>query len=165
MAVGNGCEINTTTNVNNCGACSNVCPPQGGTPACSNSQCTVSSCAAGFGDCDGSSVNGCETNTTNSVQHCGGCGLACFAANGTASCTGGTCFVASCAAGFADCDGQYANGCETNLKTLTSCGACGVACALPNATATCATGTCELVSCNGAFADCDMSKAEANERC
>ncbi len=159
----NGCEINTTNNVNNCSSCGNVCPPQGGTPACSNSQCTVSSCAPGKGDCDGNTLNGCETTTTTDVDNCGGCGLACFVQNGTAGCAGSTCFVASCNPGFANCDGLYANGCETNLHTLADCGACGVGCNLANATSSCATGTCGIVSCAGTFADCDGTTANGCE--
>jgi alpha-tubulin suppressor-like RCC1 family protein len=47
-----------------------------------------------------------------------------------------------CPAGFGDCDGNPANGCETPLDTLQDCGGCGVACGGPCSSATCATGTC-----------------------
>jgi len=44
--------------------------------------------------------NGCETNLTNTVAHCGGCGTACpVPTNGTATCAAGTCGV-SCNAGY-----------------------------------------------------------------
>ena len=159
----NGCEINTTNNVNNCNACGNVCPPQGGTPACTNSVCTVTSCAAGKADCDGNSGNGCETTTTNDPNNCGGCGIVCFAQNGYATCSNGTCVVSSCNAGYANCNSQYADGCETNLHTLSNCGACGSVCALPNATASCSTGTCQLVGCTGSFGNCDGNNANGCE--
>ena len=45
----------------------------------------------------------------------------------------------TCAAGFADCDGNLNNGCETSVGT--NCGGCGVVCGFPNAAASCATGS------------------------
>ncbi|HEY3495226.1 MAG TPA: hypothetical protein VGK73_11090 [Polyangiaceae bacterium] len=35
------------------------------------------SCAATFGDCDGSTLNGCETKLLESVRHCGACDREC----------------------------------------------------------------------------------------
>src|SRR6185369_13247141 len=125
-------------------------------------QCGVSNCAPNKGGCDGNPGNGCETDI-NTVQNCGGCGVTCFVANGTAGCAGNTCFVQSCNAGFADCDGQYATGCETNLKTLSNCGACGATCSLPNASVSCATGSCEITSCVGTFANCNGIKGDGCE--
>jgi cysteine-rich repeat protein len=44
---------------------------------------------------------------------------------------------------MADCDGAYANGCETDLTTLTNCGACGTQCSAPaNASAICNSAGC-----------------------
>ena len=65
--------------------------------------------------------------------------LACDLANATAACSAGGCVVARCNAGFGDCDGNAANGCEVDLRvTAAHCGGCGAACALPNATPACA---------------------------
>jgi hypothetical protein len=50
-------------------------------------------------------------------------------------------FAVSCNPGFASCDGNAANGCETPITTDTNCGACGIACA-PNAH--CSRGLCIL---------------------
>jgi hypothetical protein len=58
----------------------------------------------------------------------------CAIANGTGSQTWsagawGACTVASCTAGFANCDGDATNGCEVNTSTSAShCGACNTAC-------------------------------------
>jgi hypothetical protein len=60
-----------------------------------------------------------------------------------------------CAARTADCNGLMADGCETPLDTSTDCGGCGVPCALAHATATCASGTCEIVECDPDWGDCD----------
>jgi alpha-tubulin suppressor-like RCC1 family protein len=50
--------------------------------------------------------------------------------------------VASCASGFDDCDGIYANGCEADLSSdAMNCGACGTACG-PG-------GSCAAGSCSG----------------
>jgi hypothetical protein len=159
----NGCEIDITGNVNNCNGCGNVCPASGGTPACVNSQCTVTSCQPGKADCDGSSANGCEVTVSADPQNCGGCGISCFAANGTATCNGGVCVVASCTAGNANCNGTYADGCETALNTLTDCGACGIGCNFANANESCASGSCQLISCTGTFANCDANQTNGCE--
>jgi len=42
-----------------------------------------------------------------------------------------------CAAGFGDCNGVAADGCEASLATVSNCGRCGVTCS-----GTCASGTC-----------------------
>jgi hypothetical protein len=120
-------------------------------------------CNAGFGDCDGNPANGCETSLARSVAHCGRCGNACPSINGTATCAMGACALA-CNAGFGNCDGNPANGCETNLATTaSSCGMCGRACALPNATAGCASGQCTVASCAAGFGNCDNNAANGCE--
>ena len=51
------------------------------------------------------------------------------------------CIVAACEAGFADCDGSGANGCETDLQSDgLNCGGCGIRC----------TGSCSDGLCDGA---------------
>jgi hypothetical protein len=54
----------------------------------------------------------------------------------------------TCHLGFADCDGDAANGCETGVNGIMNCGACGRTCPAPvNGTA-----TCFRESCGGACA-------------
>ena len=76
-------------------------------------------CTPGFGNCDNNPDNGCET-PVNTPQRCGGCNFDCNDAPRVAqtSCTRGTCVIDACAAGFADCDGRWDNGCEVNLGSL-----------------------------------------------
>lgn len=126
-AIGNGCEVNLATDPNNCGACDSACGTANGAPSCSNSTCYIT-CNSGWSDCDGTNSNGCEVNVNTSLSNCGGCGVQCGAAHGTASCAAGSCQIA-CNAGYADCDGVNSNGCEVNLNTNGNhCGVCGRSC-------------------------------------
>lgn len=157
--VANGCETNLANTVAHCGACNNVCPPvAGGMPACAGYVCGVGSCDAGFADCFGGSIDGCETDTQTDVGHCGGCGMPCPAvANGTRACELGICKIGSCQPGYDDCNLQVPDGCETSLNDdVNNCGACGTACKIPpNGTASCVNGACTLAACDAGFSDCD----------
>ena len=98
-------------------------------PDCSSGNCSAGVCAAPL------------CNTATDPNNCGTCGHVCVAANGNASCTAGICGVASCNAGFADCDGIAANGCETNTNvSVNNCGTCGHVCA---GTQACVSGVCQ----------------------
>jgi hypothetical protein len=149
----NGCEtpLNTTSY---CGNCVTSCINIHGTTTCAGGTCTPV-CSSDFGNCDGNPANGCETDTTANVNHCGTCGNGCNCPNGSANCNAGVCACTTCNPGTGNCDGNSANGCETLLTSLTDCGACGVPCSRANATPTCATGSCEIVSCNTGYGDCD----------
>jgi hypothetical protein len=70
-------------------------------------------------------------NLGNDNNNCGSCGHACGTApNATLGCSGGVCQITSCAPGYADCDGNPANGCETDINNDSqNCGACGYKCA------------------------------------
>jgi hypothetical protein len=102
-------------------------------------------------------------DTLNTNTNCGSCGAACSLANATSTCATGTCEIQSCNSGWGNCDGVTANGCETSLTTLTNCGSCGAACSLANATATCATGACEIASCDSGWGNCDGNTANGCE--
>jgi hypothetical protein len=125
----NGCEVELATSAVHCGSCGHACPAAPhATPVCSSGRCgTV--CTDGYGDCNSSALDGCETYLGSDPSNCGGCGATCpAAANGRAVCTRGECSLA-CAPGFADCDGDLNNGCEATLANDPgNCGACGRAC-------------------------------------
>jgi hypothetical protein len=150
-----GACVNTATDPMNCGACSRACSlPNVATNACAGSACVVGGCATGFGDCDRTAANGCETNVRGAdVNNCGGCGVACSFANAAATCATGTCALGMCNAGFGNCDANPANGCEISTNTdNANCGACGRVCAAGQVcaagacTTTCAAGT---TNCSG----------------
>jgi hypothetical protein len=154
-APGDGCEVDTQTSAQNCGACGAACSSVNGSAACSGSSCTIA-CATGWGNCDNDArTNGCETNVNNTVQHCGVCGTVCNSSNGTATCSGGTCGI-TCNSGFSNCDNDAkTNGCEVNTDTsLQNCGTCGSGCSSANGTASCSAGNC-TINCNSGFGNCD----------
>jgi len=159
--VSDGCEIDLTSDAAHCGTCSTACPSTRGTAACIGSTCKYSSCASGFGDCDGSKT--CSTVTKDDISNCGGCGVTCSVASGTPKCTGTTCGIASCTSGFDDCDGLYSTGCEASLKTVSDCGACGVTCTRAHATPTCSTGSCAIGSCSTGWGNCDSTDSNGCE--
>lgn len=88
------------TDVNNCGACGFACPEgEYGTDdhasrACTDGVCGFR-CAALWGDCDGKTSNGCETNLGSDPQNCGACGARCDAVEGQA-CVDGRCTTEEC---------------------------------------------------------------------
>jgi hypothetical protein len=155
-----GCETDLTRQ-QTCGSCTNacvaplgLCSTTGGTPTCS------SSCASPTPNLCGSKCVDTKTDPTN----CGSCGHDCTALahlkpGAAVTCNGsGGCVVpqAACAAGYANCSSGSVDidGCETATNTNSNCGGCGIACTQPNATATCASGTCAIASCNSGYGDC-----------
>ena len=160
----NGCEVTLATDARNCGACGLACAVTNGAAGCAAGRCTVASCNAGFADCNGTPADGCEVNTRSDASNCAACGTRCTLANATPACVSARCDIAACNAGFADCDAVASNGCEVNLGAdVRNCGACGTACSLPNATATCGSGRCAIASCNAGFADCNGNPADGCE--
>jgi len=160
----NGCETDLRTTADHCSACGSRCDLPGGVAACVGGVCTLASCGENFADCDNDTTNGCETDLRATVSQCGACGNVCPArANATATCAARVCGY-TCTEGFGDCDGDPSNGCETDLRTsLAHCGACGVACALPNATAACVARVCSVSACPSGRGDCDMQPANGCE--
>lgn len=159
----NGCEIDTRTSVMNCGMCGNVCTVANGTPSCSASSCRVGSCNLNSLDCNGLYSDGCEVNRSSDVNNCGGCGMACNLPHAVEMCVSGGCAIAACEAGWADCNGMPADGCERSTTTTSDCGACGVSCALPNASESCASGSCTLTTCDAGWGNCNMSSPDGCE--
>jgi hypothetical protein len=133
-----GCETPLDT-PQACASCLTSCAVQNGSPACTGGKCAVASCNPPYADCDLSYANGCEVNTATNMGNCGACNAACNSIHGAATCAAGACVLA-CAAGYGNCDGAGANGCEAVLATSNqNCGACGNACP---AGRTCSAGVC-----------------------
>lgn len=173
-----GCEVNIGTDPRNCGGCGTVCTARpNAAPSCTQGACGYT-CNPGFADCDGRPDNGCEQDTRSDgrncgacgrtcsgwgesccngtcgdayfdVNSCGGCGVVCAAGpHSTANCYYGNCGL-TCESGYADCDGDRANGCEVSLfgDDSANCGGCGVSC---GADATCISGRCQCAGTQSA---------------
>ncbi|MEZ4393712.1 MAG: hypothetical protein R3A48_21795 [Polyangiales bacterium] len=71
-------------------------------------------------------------------------------------CREGACGQGACNNGYADCDTDYANGCEVNLGSNPEhCGRCGWSCGSPRfARAECTNGTC-VPACESGHGNCD----------
>ncbi len=151
----NGCEspFGTTTN---CGFCGDACNLANATAACNGEVCQIDTCNGGFDDCDGNDANGCEADLQNSAMTCGGCGMPCpNGPGGTTVCSGGSCAI-NCNAGLGNCDNDVATGCETDIQQdVSHCGACGDVCTIANGMGDCNGGNCQVMTCNGAFEDCN----------
>jgi len=68
-------------------------------------------------------------------------------------CSNGACVIAGCDPSFADCDGNPADGCESDLKSTTTCGSCATSCGASQVcTATGCASACPIPTtyCNGA---------------
>ena len=118
----------------------------------SSALCT-SACPGGETSC----MNGCGPVdwrlTCSSACHPTGLPTptACKLANAVSDCAGvGACEVAQCAPGHADCDHDPSNGCEADLESPASCGACGTTCA---AGQVCSPGGC-VTSCSPPLTQC-----------
>ncbi|HYI02343.1 hypothetical protein [Hyalangium sp.] len=86
------------------------------------------------------------------------------AAYNESECVEGPTYETPCQQGYANCDGNPANGCEVNLmEDVSHCGACGTSCeAQGNATGVCVAGTCGVACPVGAY-DCDGNPANGCE--
>ena len=120
-------------------------------------------CVAASGTCNGDGTcsfanlpDGTACNDGNACTQadqciggiCRGTPLTCSGATATEACTAGACKVIACAAGYADCDQQAADGCEVDLaSSSSSCGSCGNAC---GASQTCTQGACTGASAGSA---------------
>ncbi len=151
-----GCEVDLGVSRDNCGACGDRCVFANGVGECDEGTCELVACNNGFSDCDGNSANGCEVDLRTDSANCGACTNICDGDNASLTCVAGDCEIASCDAGFDDCDLNANNGCEVNLATnVNNCGSCGLVCAVGGGAAACVNNVCGINSCDTGLADCD----------
>lgn len=103
----------------------------------------VGACSPGTQRCEEGRWSGCEGRVDPAPETCNGADDDCNGVpdDGSArtscgtpprgvvtGCSGGGCFVETCADGFLDCDAEFENGCESELGTATACLSCGDVC-------------------------------------
>ena len=153
------CSVATGAGVD--GVCGNTlnngCAVPNGTGSCNGQGLCAApvACRGGFGDCNGSPIDGCEASVLGDPNACGGCGVVCSNVNDTPACNAGAC-ASACNAGFANCTNTLQqSGCNVSLNTdAANCGGCNVACSAVNAMPSCAGGACNSM-CAGGFGNCD----------
>lgn len=158
--VASGCEANLLTSLDHCGACGQPCSLPHAVSACSAGSCVIAvdedglpRCTEPYAACDSDLENGCETNLFTDPNNCGACGIRCTDANGTPACVDGAC-DSECAAGLADCGGDYR--CETDTtSSVANCGECGNVCPADDGTPWCRDSTCGFTPCDAGRGDCD----------
>ena len=155
-----GCEANLQTDNANCGACGRACVLANAASTCTAGACAVTTCNAGFRDCNGVAIDGCEVNTQTDNANCGACGVTCTAGR---VCSGGVCGT-TCASPLVTCGVAPATYCSNTSIDPSNCGACGTVCALPHTAADgCASGSCTVQRCVPGFGDCDNSPSNGCE--
>jgi hypothetical protein len=83
-----------------------------------------SGCVPGYQPCDGQCVA-----TSDPLYGCGATSCSpCQLPHASAACGAGRCQVAQCASGYADCNGDPIDGCETDLSAASHCGSCNSTC-------------------------------------
>jgi hypothetical protein len=162
-----GCEVNTANDPHNCGSCGDDCSASGGATnwACNQGKCQVSNCPVGQGDCNSDASDGCETDLVSDAKNCSFCGNDCGATvqHAALTCSSSTCGYTKCDAGWADCDGNTANGCEQDVSTdATHCGGCNTVCNSTNGKAACVAGKC-AITCNPGYGDCSNGTSDGCE--
>jgi len=102
----------------------------------------------------------------NDPANCGDCKHACSTAHvDHALCLEGSCAWDECSTGYADCDNDASNGCETpTANDVNNCGGCGIVCAPDHGTAAkCTGGMCGYTQCATGFGDCDNDASNGCE--
>jgi serine/threonine protein kinase len=92
-------------------------------------ECDIAVCYQAFDNCDGNAANGCETNVRIDPDHCGSCQHLCPDLPHAQRGCGDVCTIWRCDAGYRDCNGVVADGCEVAVgKDRLNCGHCGARC-------------------------------------
>ncbi len=142
-----GCEVDLTNDVSNCGVCNNICSGDNANMICENKKCKIESCTGTYQDCDNVVSNGCESNKIEDKLNCSGCGNIC---GSNSNCVNGSCL---CDTGYLNCDNDFAtNGCEVDKNNdPTHCGSCTNNC---GENSICNQGVC---GCQQDYKNCDQN--------
>ncbi len=145
MSDQDGCETSLGTG-ENCSSCGDSCSFSHATATCQEHSCVMGPCDAGWGDCNSSVTDGCES-PLGTDNNCSACGDSC---SGGFFCYDQQC-TDHCPSGMSRCEGA----CIDVTSDPSNCGDCNVVCSPQNGEGTCESGSCAIGSCNSGFADCD----------
>ncbi|MDB5213731.1 MAG: Tryptophan synthase alpha chain [Myxococcaceae bacterium] len=124
-----GCEANVFGDNNNCGSCGTVCPAGETCAILQPSNMPGCACAPGSTKCTQASNPGFAScvDILTDKDNCGACGARCDGNDGVV-CDNGVC-VQLCPDGYAECNGDPRDPCETNIMTDPyHCGGCNTHC-------------------------------------
>ncbi|BGP14589.1 hypothetical protein JCM10213_001937 [Rhodosporidiobolus nylandii] len=151
--------VDTTSDVDNCGAIGRVCSFANGSGKCAAGVCTYSSCNSGFYNVN----NQCTAlNLQTDTQNCGSVGNVCSIPNAVATCSAGQCKLAQCNSGYTVNTQYYLFGllgsssaCQAvdYSSDRLNCGYAGNQCAASYANGgagTCVAGKC-FATCNSGY--------------
>jgi hypothetical protein len=119
--VAGACGDLSTDNAN-CGKCGNDCAAESALTLCANASC-VRACVPGRADCNGdlrlgALGDGCETDTDDELQNCGGCGVRCDRSeSAVATCSARKCMSFSGLVGPAAPGGNVLHGADSGGQT------------------------------------------------
>ncbi|MGK0360524.1 MAG: Notch-like protein, partial [Bradymonadia bacterium] len=126
-----------------CGGCGLDCAAPAARTECQAGACRIEACDPGTRDANGVAADGCESacvpgpnpiescdgvdqdcdgrvdedfDFNNDVRRCGDCDTRCVLPRAEPFCNAGTCGILRCVGGFADADGDPANGCECRIS-------------------------------------------------
>ena len=158
---GDGCEINKSDDLSNCGDCGNRCSFDNASALCLDGNCIMGDCEGTFRDCNFSNSDGCEIDTGSDPDNCSACGHRCLFENAVGRCLGSTCDLDHCIDGYQNCNFIDADGCEINLQNdVNNCGWCGHVCPNSGGFPICVDGVCGISGCQTGFADCDSNPGD-----
>ena len=116
----------------------------------------MGACQDPYGDCNLDDQDGCET-VLGTDQNCSGCGDVCEPyPHAYAMCESGECVLGACLNGYADCNADPEDGCETELGNDQNCSGCGDLCQFPHAEGACLDGLCVMSACHPGWTDCNL---------
>jgi hypothetical protein len=88
----------------------------------------------------------------------------CTCTEGGWVCTTRDCSDVDCRPGFANCNGDATDGCETDIaNSYMNCGMCGLYCSISGAYAGCVDGECVIDHCQSGYADCNEDPRDGCE--